>query len=38
MVKENRKCIANMTMRTLTTLSTEYPEFIFAGSPGAGKE
>jgi serine/threonine-protein phosphatase 2B regulatory subunit len=38
MVKENRKCIANMTMPTLTTLSTEYPEFIFAGSPGAGKE
>ena len=38
MVKENRKCIANMTMQTLTTLSTEYPEFIFAGSPGAGGE
>ena len=38
MVKENRKCIANMTMPTLTTLSTEYPEFIFAGSPGAGGE
>jgi len=38
MVKENRKCIANMTMPTLTTLSTEYPEFIFAGSSGAGKE
>ncbi len=31
MVKENRKCIANMTMATLATLSTEYPEFIFSG-------
>jgi serine/threonine-protein phosphatase 2B regulatory subunit len=38
MVKENRKCIANMTLPTLTTLSTEYPEFIFAGSPRAGGE
>ena len=32
MVKENRKCIANMTMATLATLSTEYPEFIFSGA------
>ena len=31
MVKENRKCIANMTLATLATLSTEYPEFIFSG-------
>ena len=31
MVKENRKCIANMTIATLATLSTEYPEFIFSG-------
>ena len=29
MVKENRKCIANMTIASLTTLSTEFPEFIF---------
>ena len=34
MVKENRKCIANMTIPTLTTLSTEYPEFIFLQSGG----
>jgi hypothetical protein len=33
-VKENRKCIANMTIPTLTTLSTEYPEFIFLQSGG----
>ena len=34
MVKENRKCIANMTIPALTTLSTEYPEFIFLQSGG----
>ena len=30
MVKEDRKCIANMTIPSLATLSTEFPDFIFA--------